>query len=351
MGGERNSEAEIKDATVSSVATTKIEDYRQYSEIFEPCLSENSYLPSFSLFKNSQLGAKSYDTKEGTVSFDEGGNVRIYDNCKEVFHYGPNENESFVWTNSKNGATLSEIDLANKETIKFNSFSQTWQVFDEQNRIKGEQRFHSAVFSVSGMKVAVPLEGSITPERLQSEYRKLKSTFENGEETGLLPFDRNEFAEVQKDLRAREAFVATAYVDTKGILTVGYGFNLQQEGAKTMLAAVGADYDVIVNSRLTADPVGLTQQQADILLRNTAMRSVYECRNAYPGYDQYSPNVKRVLLDLMFNMGPETLSQFKQFNVHIKAGRLQEASKSLINSAYAKQVGYRAVENANRLSN
>lgn len=350
MGGDRNAETPARDSKVSSSPTVKQEDFRHFPEIFKPCADGNAYLPTFSIFKNDQRGARSYDTKEGTVSFDEMGNARIYANCKEVFHYGPNENESFVWTNGNNGATLSEIRLANNEKIKFNPISQTWQVFDDKGQVKEEQRFHGAVFTMKGVDITLPLEGAISPERLQREYKKLQSTFESGETQGLVPFSGDEFGAVQNDLKAREAFVANAYVDTKGILTVGYGFNLEQKGAREMLTAVGSDYDAIVNSRLSTNPTGLTQQQAEALLRNTTMRSVYECRNAYPGYDQYSPNVKRVLLDLMFNMGPETLSQFKQFNAHLKAGKLKEAANALLGSDYAKQVGYRALENAKRLS-
>lgn len=350
MGGDRNAETQVRDSKNSSSATVKEEDFRQLSEIFKPCTADSAYLPSFSIFKDDQRSTKSYDTKEGTVSFDEVGNARIYTNCKEVFRYGPNENESIVWTNGMKGATLSEIHLANNEKIKFNPISQTWQVFDDKGRVKGEQRFHCATFTVKGVDITLPLEGAISPERLHQEYKKLKSTFENGETQGLVPFSSDEFSSVQNDLKAREAYVPNAYLDTKGILTVGYGFNLEQKGTKEMLAAVGADYDAIVNSRLSANPTGLTHPQAEALLRNTTMRSVYECRNAYPGYDGYSPNVKLVLLDLMFNMGPETMSQFKQFNAHIKAGRLKEAGNSLLVSNYAKQVGYRAVENAKRLS-
>ena len=120
MGGDRNSEAVTKDSTVPSSQTANVEEFRQFSEIFKPCASNDAYLPSFSLFKTDQPGTRSYDTKEGTVTFDEVGNARIYTNCREVFHYGPNENESFVWSNQKNGATLTEIKLANNETIKFN---------------------------------------------------------------------------------------------------------------------------------------------------------------------------------------------------------------------------------------
>ncbi len=349
MGGDRNAESGVRDTTVTATTTARVEEYRQYSEIFKTCTSENSFLPSFSLFSVEQRGTKSYDTKAGTVSIDEGGNARILDNCKEVFHYGPNANESFVWAHDKNGATLSEIRLANNETIKFNSSSQTWQVLDAQGKVKDEQRFHCAVFAVNGVKLTVPLQGTITPERLQSEFVKLKSTFKNGENEGLIPFNSVEFGDVQMELKDREAFVPMAYKDMKGILTVGYGFNLEQDGAKQILAAVGADYDAIVNSRLTDNPATLTHQQAEALLRNTAMRSVFECRNVYPDYDRYSQNVKRVLLDLMFNMGPETMSQFKRFNSHIKAGRLNEAANCLLATDYAKQVGYRAQENAKRL--
>ena len=351
MGGDRNAEKETKDSTVSSGLTTKVEEYRQYCEIFKPCAANKLYLPGLSLIETDQPGTRSYVTKGGTVSFDEIGNTRIYDSFNEVFHYGPNEKESFVWINGKSGGTLSEIKLSNNETIKFNPMSQNWQVIDDQGRIKGEQRFHNAAFTVNGMIITVPLEGTITPERLQSEYKKLKNSFESGEKQGLIPFNSDEFTDVQNHLKAKEEFVPGAYVDTKGILTVGYGFNLEQNGAKRMLASVGANYDAIVNSRLTANPIELTRPQAEALLRNTTVRSVYECRNAYPGYDQYSANVKRVLLDLMFNMEPETLSKFERFNSHIKAGRLKEAAKALLDSDYAKQVGSRALENAEELKN
>ena len=56
-----------------------------------------------------------------------------------------------------------------------------------------------------------------------------------------------------------------------------------------------------------------------------------------------------VLVDLCFNMGWDTLSQFHNTLAYIKAGDYVTASENLLNSLWARQVGVRAIKLADLL--
>jgi GH24 family phage-related lysozyme (muramidase) len=56
--------------------------------------------------------------------------------------------------------------------------------------------------------------------------------------------------DVRSFIMSSEGFSAKAYRDTKGLLTIGYGFNLQQSSARSIMASFGLDYNAYVNGKL-----------------------------------------------------------------------------------------------------
>ena len=46
-----------------------------------------------------------------------------------------------------------------------------------------------------------------------------------------------------------EGFKSKAYRDSRGLYTIGYGFNLEQSGAKQIMAKFGLDYDAYYNRK------------------------------------------------------------------------------------------------------
>ena len=67
------------------------------------------------------------------------------------------------------------------------------------------------------------------------------------------------------------------------------------------------------------------------------------------GYDQMPMKVKRVLLDMMYNLGEPRFFKFKNTLTHIENGDYDKASDNLLKSKYARQVKTRARANAKLL--
>lgn len=349
MGAERLSEASKIDAPIDvrrSIFTIQPEDYRQYKDRSSSCYLDSILLPELRIVDSS---GKRYESPSGTVSVDAAGAVSIDKNCRQVFSYSPQRNETFVWTGDKSNTTLSEVRLPDGSKIRFNAISNNWQTYNAQGQYTGEQRYHHASMKVSGMTITLSLSGPITPERLHAEYQKLQRVFVSGETAGLIPFSEDQLKANLARIRDNEGFETKPYKDSKGIWTIGVGLNLEDDEAKELLESSGVNYKELMERKDSENPLQLSQEQAEKILRLTTLRAVYECKTAYPGYDRYPQHVKEVLLDLMFNMGPETLSTFTRFNSNIKNGTYKDAADLLLKSAYANQVGDRAVRNADKL--
>jgi len=108
-----------------------------------------------------------------------------------------------------------------------------------------------------------------------------------------------------------------AYRDTVGKLTIGVGRNL--------------------------DDRGISKEEAIFMLMNDIAKVRAELEAALPWIDKISPIRQAVLMNMAFNMGIGGLLQFRNTLKFIEQGNFAEASKGMLNSLWAKQVGQRAV--------
>ncbi len=127
------------------------------------------------------------------------------------------------------------------------------------------------------------------------------------------------------------------YTDTAGHPTVGIGFNLDRSDARTRLAAVGADYDAVRGGRQD-----LTTDQINQLFSHDVSGAVDTARGYYAGFDQLDVARQRVLTNMAFNMGGNTLGQFHTLHTALTNGDYNAAANAMQNSAWARQVGDRA---------
>lgn len=121
---------------------------------------------------------------------------------------------------------------------------------------------------------------------------------------------------LKADLKRDEGRRDRPYRDTRGILTVGYGHNL--EAAPLCEEAISAQLDYDLHTHL---------QDLDATL---------------PWWRDQPEAVQRVLGNLGFNLGVGKLVMFKLTLKAIKEGRYADAATQLRSSLYAKQVGQRA---------
>lgn len=345
MGGDR--QAEKASTSNRQGENDALSEYRMdtkaagtgLKETFNVCSTGDLKLNDLSLFSSKDV----FPSKDGSIGVDSAGRLSVYKNCDPVFSYGPNGGDTFIWIPQNGQTVLSEIKHDDGRVHRFNSMSNEWLVFDPYGRLENRQTSHIASFSVKGITVDVPISGPVSVEKLRLEHDKFRAVISGND----LPFSSDEIESLARRFELREGLRLDAYKDSKQIWTIGIGLNLETSGAKETLQAVGADYDEIWRRKDSVNPVLLTQQQADQLLKLTMRKAVYECKQFYgndstdgkPLYDKMPKNVQKALVDLMFNMGPETLSKLITFNALIRNGSYSQAGEALMKTKYAKDVG------------
>ena len=120
-----------------------------------------------------------------------------------------------------------------------------------------------------------------------------------------------------KLLKLHEGYRQYPYTDSLGIVTIGYGRNLESRG--------------------------LSEPEAAYLLERDIEESEKYLHRQYEYYGSLSGERKAVLLDMMVNMGPTRLRQFKRMHKALDEGLYELAALEMLDSKWATQVGERAL--------
>lgn len=113
-----------------------------------------------------------------------------------------------------------------------------------------------------------------------------------------------------------EGFRQYPYRDSRGILTIGYGRNLEA--------------------------VGISKDEALSLMINDIQKAEHELWNHFPSYEKLSDVRKCVLIDMAFNLGFEGLMGFRGMIACIGNDDFAGAAEHMRNSLWDTQVKARA---------
>ena len=127
------------------------------------------------------------------------------------------------------------------------------------------------------------------------------------------------------------------YRDTKGIPTVGVGFNLNRTDAAEKLSKVGASL-----ANIKSGNSALSEPQIKALLVDDLSKAKADAQTLIKNWQALPSSVQGVLVEMTFNLGKKGLSEFKNFLKHIENRRFDLASDEMLRSAWARQVGDRA---------
>ena len=126
-----------------------------------------------------------------------------------------------------------------------------------------------------------------------------------------------------EQLKKHEGIRLKPYTDTVGKLTLGIGRNLEDKG--------------------------ITEQEALFMLNND-VDYFYGQLNKKLTWFKYLDDVRQnVLVNMTFNLGVAGLLTFKNMLNHCGDGNYEEATEEMLNSKWARQVGYRAQELAEQM--
>lgn len=125
-------------------------------------------------------------------------------------------------------------------------------------------------------------------------------------------------------LKRHEGLRLKPYIDTAGHLSIGYGRNLAG--------------------------VGLTREEAEMLLANDVARTWAALAAALPWVTGLDPVRQNVLANMCFNLGLKGLLGFQTTLGHVQGGHYAEAAQAMLTSKWASQVGARARELARQMA-
>jgi len=129
-----------------------------------------------------------------------------------------------------------------------------------------------------------------------------------------------DFERFIRDLKDDEGFRATAYLDSEGRLTVGYGLCIDE-------AVPGA---------------GIAEDEAEMIARMRARKVQRAVAAAVDGFDGLPDPVQRALVNMAYQMGVDGLRGFRNMLAAIDAGDYATAADEGLDSRWARQTPARA---------
>jgi lysozyme len=133
-----------------------------------------------------------------------------------------------------------------------------------------------------------------------------------------------------------EGFRGKKYKDSRGINTIGIGFNLQDSSIRAMIPK-----DVLYGRR------AMTKEEAVVIFKKAYSKAIAGARSvAQNSWDKMSEHQRKALIDLTYNMGYTKVRGFDKMVDAIHKKDWERASKEMLNSKYAEQVPNRARRNS-----
>ena len=145
-------------------------------------------------------------------------------------------------------------------------------------------------------------------------------------------------ASLVKQLMLHEGVRLKPYRCSAGKLTIGVGHNYEDTGLPKWLMGELGIKSVILQD-VTNGLKGFNLDMAERLLKEDITLFENSLRIEFDWFDGLDEVRKKVLTDMTFNMGMETLRTFKNTLKMVANGDYDGASKGMLQSKWAKQVG------------
>lgn len=179
---------------------------------------------------------------------------------------------------------------------------------------------------------------TIEPEHV--EEGKLRNAIATGAlaASSLLPLAAQKIDphELYNQIAKHEGIERVVYKDSKGIPTVGIGFNLESNHNKQFLKQNPEILDKIKNK------IPLSDRDIKILYNHSLKQAYKDAVSVIPNFKQLPKDVKMIIIDMSFNLGKTRLAGFKNMIKALNNNDFETAAKEMKDSAWYHQVGNRS---------
>lgn len=130
-----------------------------------------------------------------------------------------------------------------------------------------------------------------------------------------------------------------SYKDTRGNVTVGFGFNMDDASSRAQWgkADVHENFDLVYNKS-----VPISMESAWSLLTVCIKNCEDELRSILHDYESMPQDVQYALINLIFNLGMHKFLTFDTFLNRIRVNNFEGAAKDLEGTLWYKEVPNRA---------
>lgn len=134
-----------------------------------------------------------------------------------------------------------------------------------------------------------------------------------------------------------EGYRDTAYNDSKGIPTIGYGSNLNSSHIRKELEKLG--YSL---SDLIAKRTQIKEADAEEMLKRGMVQALSDAKQFVGNWKDLDPIAQIIILDMSYNLGLTRLSKFHNFKEALESLDYDRARDEMINSKWYNDVGRRS---------
>jgi len=142
---------------------------------------------------------------------------------------------------------------------------------------------------------------------------------------------------LKAELRQDEGKSTKAYRDSKGILTIGIGFNLEQPGAENTIKGLGYNYQ-----QLCAGKAAMSDADIEMLFNMTVPIALSNAVHAVPNFKEHPEDVQLVIANMVFQLGLTGFKKFKNLRAALKDKDYKRAANEMQDSLWFHQTPKRA---------
>ena len=138
---------------------------------------------------------------------------------------------------------------------------------------------------------------------------------------------------LREEIEYDEGNVQKIYLDHLGLPTFGIG-HLVRESDPEYGWEVGTE---------------VSKERCDSVFNEDVKTVISDCYKLYPDFDDLPEEVKRIIANMMFNMGRPSLSKFKGMKRGVDARDWNAAADEMVDSRWYRQVTKRAQRLVDRM--